>query len=441
MVSVALLAIHGRCEIRSNFSMLDSCDTEGNCVSHRFVLDANLNPPYSMATMVKKYPTLYARTSTGAVQVWWMEQQGDRYRSVSGQKDGALVESGWTTAEAKNVGKKNGTSAEEQATSEIKNKYKKQLKSGGYWKNESEIDSKRYFECMLAKSFEDYKDKIDWKKGVGVQIKYNGARCIATKDGLFSRKGERYVSVPHIEEALKPFFDKFPAAVLDGELFNWHLRQNLKELMKLVRKTVHITPEDLEESRKKVRFYIYDGGNFGGIFLTDGYKIRKDMIDRAFISRTFAWRYEKVIHHVPTWYVYSKAELDKLYNTFLKDGQEGAIIRILGEPYENKRSKFLLKYKPVDDAEFRVIAVHEGNGNWAGTAKTVTCQRIDGKKFLDGTDTFDATFKGDMEEAKEFLHNHKHVLGKVVTIYYNGLTGYGKPNYAQFDINNYDKGN
>ena len=141
--------------------------------------------------MVKTYPILYARTSTGAIQIWWIEQYHERYKSISGQKGGALVESGWTTAEPKNVGKKNESSAVEQATIEIKNKYKKQLKSGGYWEDEADIDKKRYFECMLAKSYGDYKAKIDWKKGVGVQIKYNGARCIATKDGLFTRKGER----------------------------------------------------------------------------------------------------------------------------------------------------------------------------------------------------------------------------------------------------------
>lgn len=44
-------------------------------------------------------------------------------------------------------------------------------------------------------------------------------RCVATKNGLFTRKGEKYISVPHIEEALKPFFDKHPESVLDGELF------------------------------------------------------------------------------------------------------------------------------------------------------------------------------------------------------------------------------
>lgn len=385
-----------------------------------------------------KYPTLYARTSTGAIQVWWMEVDGHRYRSISGQIDGAKVESGWTEAEAKNVGKTNATTAEHQAQNEVENKYKKQLKSGGYWKRVEDIDQVRFFECMLAKNFDAYRDDIDWKKGVGMQIKYNGARCIATKDGLFSRKGEKYVSVPHIEKALKPFFTRFPDAVLDGELFNWRLRQNLKELMKLVRKTVHITPNDLEESEKKVRFYVYDGFGFGAK-QSDGYQARKSAIDYAFFHEKFAWRYENIIEPVPTWVEHSEAKLEIRYQSFLNDKQEGAIIRLPDQPYENKRSKFLLKYKPVDDAEFRFLSAQEGKVK--GQVETVTVQRIDGKKFFDGTDTFDANFKGTDAEAKAFLTNHSHLIGKIVTIYYNGLTGYGKPNYGQFDINNYDKGN
>jgi DNA ligase-1 len=367
-----------------------------------------------------------------------MEQDGNKYRSVSGQKDGAKVESGWTDVQGKNIGKKNETSPEDQATSDIKNKYKKQLKSGGYWENESDIDQKRYFECMLAKNYDDYKAKIDWKKGVGVQIKYNGARCIATKDGLFTRKGERFISVPHIEGALIPFFLKFPDAVLDGELFNWDLRQNLKELISLVNKKVHVSPQDLDESKVKVRYYVYDGFGFGAE-QTDGYQARKRTIDYAFFNPKFAWRYKDVLEQVPTWVVHSEADLNFRYEKFLFDKQEGAIVRLPDVPYENKRSKYLLKYKPVDDAEYRVIKVNEGKVK--GKCETVTCQRIDGQKFLDGTDTFDANFKGTDEEAEAFLKDHQWVINKVGTIYFNGYTGFGKPNYAQFDINNFDKGN
>ena len=168
-----------------------------------------------------------------------MEQENNKYRSTSGQIDGQKTISQWTISEPKNFGKANATSAVEQCTLEIEAKYKKQLKSGGYYEHQSDIDKEQFFQVMLAKNFVDYKDKLDWKSGVGVQIKYNGGRMIATKTGLWTRKGEKYVSAPHIEEALKPFFLKYPDAILDGEGYNYPLREKLNEIMKLLRKTVH----------------------------------------------------------------------------------------------------------------------------------------------------------------------------------------------------------
>ncbi len=396
----------------------------------------------------KVWPTLYARTSTGAVQVWWVEQEGERYHSVAGQIDGAKITAADTVAKGKNIGRANQTTAEDQATTEIQAKYDKQLKSNGYWTDINNIDEDKFFQVMLAKSYGDYADKLDWTKGVGVQIKYNGGRIVASKDGLFSRKGERYISIPHIEEALKPFFLKFPDAILDGEGFNYALREKLNEIMSLLRKTVHVSPQDLQRSKELIRFYIYDGYGFPAtkdgpnVLQTDGYIKRKAAIDNAFFAPCFVERYKDVIHKVPTDIVYSVDELNDLYNKFLDDHQEGAIIRILDQPYENKRSKFLLKYKPVDDAEFKIVSIQDGDGKFANRISTITFQRIDGGFYADGTDTFDGTLKagkGTEELAKDLWVSgkYKKLIGEIVTVQYNGLTGKGKPNYARLDWNNY----
>ena len=359
------------------------------------------------------------------------------YRSVSGQECGQMVTTEWTRPEEKNVGRSNATNQLEQAEKEIAAHYKKKKKLK-YFENSADIDNSTYFKVMLAKGLKDYEDEIDWGQGVGVQIKYNGGRMVATKDGLWTRKGERYLSVPHIEEALRPFFLRFPEAVIDGECFNNNLREKLNEIMKLCRKTVHISAEDFKRSKELIRYFVYDGYGFGATE-NDGYLKRKEAIDKAFHSDKFGWRYKNIIGEVPTWVVRSRAELETLYKSFLANQQEGAIIRILDKPYEHKRSKFLLKYKPQEDAEFRIVDIQEGSGNWSGCAKIVTCQRIDGKKFLDGEDTFDATFKGSMEDAAHCLKNKRQYIGKIATIHYFATTGYGKPNFAQFDISNWDK--
>ncbi len=379
------------------------------------------------------YPTLYALSSTGKTLVLWIEQDGDKYRASHGQQGGKIVVDEWTVAQPKNVGKKNETTGEQQAALEVAAKYEKKLKSGGYCKDVKDINKEKFFQVMLAKSLGDYEDKIDWSKGVGVQIKFNGGRALATKNGIFSRKGERYMTVPHIEKALAPFFEKYPNAKLDGEFFRYELREQLNKIMELIRRSVHITPQHLADSEKLVRFYVYDGFGFGAKD-TDNYITRKAMIERYVVGIPY-------VEEVKTIIVYSKAELDKVYQTFLADKQEGAIIRILDAPYEQKRSQYLLKYKPIHDQEYKIVAIYQGDGNWAGRLAKVTCKRIDGKKYLDGTDTFDATFKGTSDDAIAAWNNGEAnaLIGKKVTIYFNGETGYGKPNYARLDWANYLK--
>lgn len=380
--------------------------------------------------MIKEYPTLFTRDTLGNVRVWYMEQNGNKYRMVSGLADGQKVTSEWTIVEGKNTGKKNETTSVQQATLEIEAKYKKQKKTG-YFDDVKDIDVVQYVEPMLAKLYKDYAEDIDFSnESWGLQCKFNGMRCVATKDGLFTRKGEKYVSVPHIENALKPFFKEYPNAVLDGELFNNDMRQQLNEISKLIRKTKHIEDSDLVESEKKVKFYIYDGYNFkeksGVLDEKSSYIERKNWIDECVIPIS------KYFVEVDTKIVKNKNHLDELYQELVDDGQEGGILRKMSASYEHKRSKNLLKVKPEDDDEAEIVGITEGTGNWSGTGKIITL-KWNGK-------TFDATFKGTHEEGVEFLKNKKKWIGKTVTFLYNGLTGLGTPNYARVDYNNCIKG-
>lgn len=371
--------------------------------------------------MNKTFPMLYSRDTLGNVRIWYMEQNENKFRAVSGLQDGEKVTSEWTETFSKNEGKKNATTAEQQATKEIEARYKKQRKTG-YFDSIDDIDTNQYVEPMLAKLYKDYFDKIKLEKGEWLlQCKMNGVRCIATKDGLFTRKGERYVSCPHISDALKSFFEKHPEAVLDGELFNNELRQQLNEISKLVRKTVHITSEDLERSKKLVHYYIYDGYGFG-LDKEHPYHERKQWIDSNVIG--------KYVHvmKVEDVHIGHQDDLDKHYQTLVDQGHEGVILRKKDMPYEHKRSKNLLKVKPEDDDEAIIVNIQEGTGNWSGTGKIIT---LDWKGKV-----FDATFKGTHEQGQEFWKNKNKWIGRTVTFLYNGLTGKGTPNFARVDIDN-----
>lgn len=374
---------------------------------------------------MSKNPKLYTRDSLGKTRVWYMEQDAGRYRTVSGLLDGELVTSEWTVAKPKNLGRSNETTADEQASAEIASRYKKQRKLS-YFDNIGDIDQVRFVEPMLAKLYRDYRDEIDLAEGNWIlQCKFNGMRCVATKDGLFTRKGERYLSCPHIEDALKPFFEKHPEAVLDGELFNEEFRQQLNEISKLVRRTVNITQKDLDRSRELVRYYIYDGYGFG-LDKERPYHERKRWIDSNVVGK------HTHVARVEDFGLKGQGDMDRRYQGLVDEGHEGAILRHKGMKYEHKRSKNLLKVKPEDDDEGEIVDILEGEGNWSGTGKVIKL-RWRGKEF-------DATFKGSMAEAAQFLKDKKKWVGRIVTFLYNGLTGLGTPNYARVDIKNCVKG-
>jgi len=378
--------------------------------------------------MNKKFDILFSKDTLGNIRVWSMEQNGNKYRTHSGvEGSDNIVTSDWSTAEPKNVGKANATTGEAQAKAEIDAKYKKQLKTG-YHKSKKDADKgTAYVKPMLAQPLHKLTKQPDYNKGNwAIQCKFNGNRCVATKDGLFTRKGEKYVSVPHIENALKPFFKEYPNAVLDGELFNNDLRQQLNEISKLIRKSKHVEATDLAESEKKMRFYVYDGYNFTGksdvLDEETPYRERKNCIDKVVIPMS------KYFVGVETTIVKSEADMLKAFQNLLEDQQEGGILRNLDGGYEHKRSKNLVKVKSEDDDEGVILDITDGDGNWKGAATNVTLKWKNKQ--------FDAVFKGSYETRAKILKEKKNWIGKEVTFLYMGLTGPGTPNYARIDPSN-----
>ena len=57
---------------------------------------------------------------------------------------------------------------------------------------------------MLAHKFD--KSTINFDKQTYIQPKLDGVRCIFTKDGAYSRVGNKFMNVKHIEKELKDYF-------------------------------------------------------------------------------------------------------------------------------------------------------------------------------------------------------------------------------------------
>jgi DNA ligase-1 len=388
-----------------------------------------------------KLDTLYKQTTTGATQSWEIEVEDNKFRTISGQLDGKKIINNWTVCEAKNVGRANATTAEEQALKEAEAKHEKKLKAG-YHLNLKNISKKRFYEPMLA---QDFKNKNRQKEvmfeideeGVGAAVfsqpKLDGIRCIAMREGLFTRTGKEIVAVPHIHEALEPFFEKYPNAVLDGELYNHEYKSDFNKIIHLVRKQ-NLDDEHLEESSLMIEYHIYDApviGNHnpsrpsGRYTEKDLFSDRTSVLDAQFANLKLNqgdvdyWKSPLVI--VETIEIHGREQLDRCYEDYIEAGYEGQMIRLDG-PYENKRSPKLLKRKEFMDEEYTILGWEEGGGNRTGTLKHLKFENKHGKEFH-------SNIKGTFEYLTKLFKNADDLIGKEATVKYFNLTPDGVPRF------------
>jgi len=345
------------------------------------------------------FPTLYKYTTTGKIQEWTIYVEGNKFWSVEGIKDGKLTPSEPTICEGKNIGRSNETTPEEQALREAQSRHQKKLDKGY---NEILSSEKKFFEPMLAQSFDKYAE-LCFKKPTFIQPKLDGLRCINNEGTMISRNGKAFVSVEHLKQH---------HSMLDGELYSHDYKDDFNKIVSLCKKTKP-TKEDLIESEQMIEFWAYDFPEYEGSF-SERFEALKKAVDKIGNPK---------IRIVPTFQVHSKEDIEKYHTQFLEQGYEGSIIRIDLGNYENKRSKQLLKKKDFYDGEFQIVDFEEGKGNRSGTAGNVIVRLKDGR-------TFGAGIKGTKEYVRELFLNKEKLIGKVATIKYFQETPDGIPRFG-----------
>lgn len=357
---------------------------------------------------IEEYPVLYALDSKGKTRTWRMVRDGSRFRTEAGLLDGKVVISAWSHAEAKNEGRSNATTPEEQADSEIRAFYKKKLENK-YYESIDQIErGNRFVQPMLAHKY-DQRMEIFYSPIMTIfsQPKLDGIRMLASRDGFFSRQGKPFY-LPELSKILLPVFENFPEIILDGELYNHELKEDFNSIVSLVKKQKRSEEEELR-CAQMIQYHVYD------VVETE-----MPFSDRFDLAKTIAAEiHSDSVKHVMTSRVQTQEELDKLYARYLEDGYEGQMIR-LNKKYENKRSLSLLKRKEFLDEEFEIVEIQEGDGNWKGYAKRVKCVTSDGKSFSSGV-------KGNQDFTKELLANKDRY--RYVTVRYQALTPDGIPRF------------
>lgn len=329
-----------------------------------------------------------------------------------GQIDGIIQKSDKIFVEAKNVGKKNETSIQEQAIKEATSIWKKKIKSENFVINIEDVDKKAFNPPMLAHVYDgNYTEDIKF-----IQPKLDGIRCNMNYEDdeiiALSRKNNPFYTVEHIKESLFEILKNNPTIHLDGELYNHELHDDFNKVVSLVKKE-KLKNSDKEEILKYVRYNVYDlwdDNNPNMIFSERCELIHKLLKDIPYVDivETFAVRDSEYIKDA--------------FTEFVVNGYEGAILR-KDTPYEHKRSKNLLKYKEFMDDEFEILDICEGFIK--GKAEYAWVKLHDGKECK-------ATLSFTDEKCVEMLYNKNDIIGKKASVRFFGYTKDGSLRFPVF---------
>lgn len=230
-----------------------------------------------------------------------------------------------------------------------------------------------------------------------VSEKYDGVRGYWDGERLLTRGGE-------VVHAPDWFTAGWPNTPLDGEL--WAGRGNFAKTVSIVRQS---QPDD--GAWRELRFMVFDLPAHSGNFA------ERD----AELARVVATIRQPWVQHVQQYRVNDLAELRAKLKQTVRQNGEGLVLHRTRSLYRAERNDDLLKLKPYEDAEARVVAHLSGKGKYAGMLGALEVETAQGIRFKLGAGLSDA-------ERRE-----PPAVGSWVTYRYNGVNGKsGIPRFARF---------
>ena len=242
---------------------------------------------------------------------------------------------------------------------------------------------------------EIYRQGIDVSQYL-VSEKYDGVRAIWDGSVLRFRSGNR-VNAPAW------FTASLPATLLDGEL--WLARGKFAELSGIVRRS---EPQDAEWRR--IRYMIFELPGAPGSFVERANRIRAIAGELK-----LPW-----LVAVDQFRVADTTALMQRFKQMTKEDAEGLMLHRADALYVTGRSDILLKLKPLQDAEAKVIGYVAGKGRFTGVVGALEMETANGKHFRIGTGLSQA------------VRQQPPAIGSTVTYRYQELTGNGLPRFPRF---------
>ncbi|HEY0975433.1 MAG TPA: DNA ligase [Solimonas sp.] len=229
-----------------------------------------------------------------------------------------------------------------------------------------------------------------------ISEKYDGMRAYWSGSRLLTRGG-------HPIAAPAWFVEGWPSERLDGEL--WAGRGRFEFTVSTARR---LQPDD--DQWRQLRFMVFDLPGHSGTFterLTALHAV-VDVLDRPWVQVVEQRRVPDV------------SALQALLATVVDEGGEGLMLRRADALHHVGRSHDLLKLKPHQDADARVVAHVPGRGKYEGMMGALLVERPDGLRFRLGTGFSDAD------------RRHPPPVGTWISYTHNGVTKAGMPRFARY---------
>ena len=337
--------------------------------------------------------TLYKKSATGAMMQWSVEIGVFGLEIEFGQVGGSMQEVGVSIEE-----NQSGRDWETQAILELDARVARQIDKGYSGDIEkAKLGATNALDMPMPMLAKPYKENILFPTTCYVQMKYDGNRCLITKQNgivfAYSRNGKVIKSIDHILQAAEGIEE---GDILDGELYH------------------HGTP------LQTIRSWISRGQADSNKLVYMCY----DMIIKASFSRRLEALKSLNLGYpikIAETFLLGGIELEpepilSRLNHAIKQGYEGLIIRYPHLPYEDgKRSKSLVKVKAWQDAEFKVKKVSVNDDGWG-----ILHMESGGKVFK-------STAPGTHSEKRLVANFPDKFIGRNVTIQYANMTKDGVP--------------
>lgn len=327
-------------------------------------------------------PVLFTYDSSNRERKWRVWAEGSTVWVASGLIDGKQNTKSYE-AKPKNVGRANETTAGEQALLECKSKWNKQ-KDKNY--HEDLAYAVQIENPMLAYP---YKAKLHMLKfPCAAQPKLDGVRCLIKREGsqiIYKSRGNKlYTTLGHLDTMTHRLLDLLPeGAMLDGEIYIHGTPLN--EITGAVKKTREIT--------SNLEFWWYDVV-LEGVDYEGRLGVMSDIMTR--VRGEDGYMNSLVSTNTNT--LKSPDDIQVLHDLYVSQGFEGLMLKNLAGMYRlNTRSVDLLKYKEMQDAEFKIIGYKLDKDDLI----VLICEKHD------GSGTFDVVAKGGHDFRREVLRTYQ----------------------------------